>query len=66
MDAPIKLDIRHVNQHYRSGGHEVTAIDEFPNTGEREFISPNPGEQLDWVLVLNDAAKSFPPPGSVK
>jgi hypothetical protein len=43
---------------------KATAIGEFPNTGEREFISPNPGEQLDWVLVLDDAAKKFPPPGS--
>ena len=28
MDQPIKLDIQHVMQHYRSGGHEVTAIDD--------------------------------------
>jgi NitT/TauT family transport system ATP-binding protein len=28
MDAPAKLDIQHVLQHYRSGGHEVTAIDD--------------------------------------
>ena len=41
-----------------------TAIGEFPNTGEREFVSPDPGEQLDWVLVLDDAAKSFPQPGT--
>ncbi len=45
---------------------EATAIGEFPNTGEREFLSPNPGEELDWVLVLDDAAKNFPPPGSQK
>lgn len=36
---------------------------EFANTAEREFISPNPGEDIDWVLVLDDAAKSLPPPG---
>jgi hypothetical protein len=41
----------------------ATAIGEYPNTGEREFISPNPGELLDWVLVLDDAAKNFPTPG---
>ncbi len=41
----------------------AAAIGEFPNTGEREFISPNPGEALDWVLVLDDAAKNFPAPG---
>ena len=33
---------------------------EFANTGEREFTPPNPGEHLDWVLVLDDAAKNFP------
>ena len=39
-------------------------IGEFPNTGERAFLPPDPGEQLDWVLVLDDAAKGYPPPGS--
>lgn len=43
---------------------ESTAIGAFPNTGEREFLSPNPGENLDWVLVLDDAGKQFPPPGT--
>ncbi len=42
----------------------ATPIGEFPNTGEREFISPDPGEDLDWVLVLDDAAKNYPPPGT--
>jgi len=41
----------------------ATAIGEFPNTGEREFIPPDAGEHLDWVLVLDDAAKAFPVPG---
>lgn len=27
------------------------------------FISPTPGEALDWVLVLDDAAQDYPPPG---
>ncbi|MBK9317307.1 MAG: glycoside hydrolase family 140 protein [Acidobacteria bacterium] len=39
---------------------------EFPKTGERMFTSPDPGENLDWVLVLDDASKQFPPPGQVK
>jgi hypothetical protein len=43
---------------------EATAIGEYPNTGEREFVSLNPGEQIDWVLVLDDGAKNFPPPGT--
>jgi len=42
----------------------ATAAGEFPNSGEREFRSPNPGELLDWVLVLDDAAKNYPAPGS--
>ena len=41
-----------------------TFIGEFPNTGAREFLSPDKGEHLDWVLVLDDAAKGFPAPGS--
>lgn len=39
------------------------AIGEFPNTGERAFTPPQLGEQLDWILVLDDAAKHFPAPG---
>jgi hypothetical protein len=45
---------------------KATALGEFPNTGEREFTPPDSGEQLDWVLVLDDAAKGYPPPGLVK
>ena len=43
---------------------KATAIGEFPNAGEREFSPPDPGEFLDWVLVLDDAARKFPSPGS--
>jgi hypothetical protein len=42
----------------------AAVIGEFENTGEREFTPPNPGEALDWVLVLDDAAKGFSPPGT--
>jgi hypothetical protein len=31
----------------------VEAIGEFPNTGERAFTPPQPGEGRDWVLVLD-------------
>jgi hypothetical protein len=41
-------------------------IGDFVNTGEREFAPPDPGEHLDWVLVLDDASKGYPPPGSTK
>jgi len=39
------------------------AAGEFDNRGEREFVPPDKGEMLDWVLVLDDAAKHFPAPG---
>jgi hypothetical protein len=42
----------------------ASVIGEFPNTGEREFLSPDRNEDRDWVLVLDDAAKNFPPPGA--
>lgn len=48
----------------RSG--DATAIGEFPNLGEREFLPPDAGEQLDWVLVLDDAAKKYPAPGVLR
>jgi hypothetical protein len=41
----------------------ATAIGEFPNSGQRTFRPPEPGELLDWVLVLDDAGKDYPPPG---
>jgi len=40
-----------------------TRIGTFPNTGERVFTPPDAGESTDWVLVLDDASKRFPPPG---
>jgi hypothetical protein len=43
----------------------ATLIGVFPNTGDREFTPPDPGENLDWVLVLDDATKNFAAPGAV-
>ncbi len=42
---------------------EATAIGTFPARGERRFTPPDPGEALDWVLVLDDEASRYPPPG---
>jgi hypothetical protein len=39
-------------------------IGDFDTKGERRFDPPSPGELLDWVLVLDDAGKKYPPPGS--
>lgn len=43
---------------------EAKPVGEFPNTGEREFLPPDAGEHLDWVLVLDNAASQFPAPGT--
>jgi Protein of unknown function (DUF4038)/Putative collagen-binding domain of a collagenase len=42
---------------------EATLIGSFEKTPMRDFISPDSGENLDWVLVLDDASKKFPKPG---
>jgi hypothetical protein len=39
------------------------AIGRFPKTATREFKPPSSGENNDWVLVLDDAARKFPAPG---
>jgi hypothetical protein len=44
----------------RDGTHRE--IGRQPSTGECEFESPS---EEDWVLVLDDAAREFPPPGSL-
>jgi hypothetical protein len=38
----------------------------FENKGNREFTPPDYGEMIDWILVLDDAAKKYPTPGSRK
>jgi hypothetical protein len=45
----------------RTGG--VAKAGEFPNSGTQVFTPAVPGEATDWVLVLDDAAKNYPPPG---
>jgi len=43
-------------------------FDSFPRTGTREFTAPGTtsagDDGTDWVLVLDDAAKKYPAPGS--
>ena len=45
----------------RTGKAELAG--EFPTQAEQKFSPPAAGELLDWVLVLDDAAKNYPPPG---
>ena len=43
---------------------EAVSVGTFPNTGDRTFMPPDAGEMIDWVLVLDDASKGYPPPGA--
>jgi hypothetical protein len=43
---------------------KASRIGKFSKTPRREFTPPDVGEALDWVLVLDDAAMEFPPPGT--
>ena len=45
----------------RDGG--VINIGEFAKPARMEFTSPGKSEAEDWILVLDEAAKNYPPPG---
>ena len=51
---------------YNPRNGEVVMIGKYPNTGTQTFNTPAPGENLDWILVLDDASRSYPAPGSRK
>ncbi|MBI5009106.1 MAG: glycoside hydrolase family 140 protein [Bacteroidia bacterium] len=51
---------------YNPRNGEARQIAKYPNTGTQTFISPNPGENTDWILVLDDASKKYPAPGTKK
>jgi hypothetical protein len=41
------------------------AAGDFDDSGSRQFTCPAEGFGADWVLVLDDASRKFPPPGQV-
>ena len=43
---------------------KASEIGTFDNKGVREFTPPDLGEMIDWVLVLDDAGRRYPRPGS--
>jgi hypothetical protein len=51
---------------YNPRNGEAIKIGKFKNKGSQEFISPTPGENLDWVLVLDNAEEGFDRPGKLK
>ncbi len=48
----------------RSGAASPALDGEFPNTGQRAFTPPTPGEALDWVLVIDQTSQGYGPPGA--
>ena len=44
---------------------KVKPIGEYPSRGKREFKTPTSGRIADWVLVVDDASRDYPPPGNV-
>lgn len=48
---------------YNPRNGEAKKVGEYSNTGTRYFTPPSPGENLDWVLVLDDANAGFDAPG---
>ncbi|MBR5757668.1 MAG: hypothetical protein IKX88_03620, partial [Thermoguttaceae bacterium] len=41
-------------------------IGEFANEGKKTFTPPTMGEDLDMILVIDDASKNYPAPGVVE
>ena len=48
---------------YNPRNGSAKLIGKFSSTGTKEFISPEPGESSDWILVLDDASKKYKAPG---
>jgi hypothetical protein len=48
----------------RNGSYQ--SLGEFKNEGKKTFVPPTLGEDLDMVLVVDDASKNYPPPGAQK
>jgi hypothetical protein len=51
---------------YNPRNGEAKQIAKYPNTGTQTFNTPTPGENSDWILVLDDASKKYPAPGTKK
>jgi hypothetical protein len=51
---------------YNPRNGEANQIGKYSNIGTQSFNTPTPGESLDWILVLDDASKKYPAPGTKK
>lgn len=48
---------------YNPRNGKAQKIGVFRNQGQQTFISPTPGEMIDWILVLDDVSSKYPAPG---
>ena len=49
---------------YNPRNGKAKKIGTFTNDRQpKEFMSPEPGEMTDWILVLDDASCRYPAPG---
>lgn len=48
---------------YNPRNGRAQRIGTFPNSGTRSFRTPDMGEMLDWILVLDDASCKYSRPG---
>ncbi|MDO5571192.1 MAG: glycoside hydrolase family 140 protein [Bacteroidales bacterium] len=51
---------------YNPRNGEAKKIGKFKNEGNLSFISPTPGENLDWILVVDNASSRYKVPGKHK
>jgi len=68
--APVTIDLNRLSGEtlvaywYEPRQGESSLIDTFPRVGRRQFTPRTRGRSQDWVLVLDDASRRFPPPAS--
>ena len=51
---------------YNPRNGKAEKIGKFKNTGIHSFISPTPGEDIDWILVIDDENSKYKAPGEIK
>jgi hypothetical protein len=64
MDAIKGKDV--VAWWYNPRNGEAKETGKYSNSGLQTFNTPTPGENLDWILVLDDASRKYPAPGTKK
>ncbi len=51
---------------YNPRNGKALLLGTYTNAGIHHFTPPEPGEALDWVLVIDDVSRKYGPPGKRK